>query len=161
MERRHSLLANLGLVSVLLTTSASSMADEIKYSFRVYKSPTCGCCNAWVDHMKDSGYEVSTNHPMDLNAVKRHFGVQQNLSSCHTAVSEDNYIFEGHVPAKFVESFLANPPTGAIGLSVPAMPVGTPGMEVGDKFMPYKVMLMFEDGSSQVFASIGSQREQF
>lgn len=145
--------------SLMALLSISAVADE--HRLTVYKSPTCGCCEAWIDHVKAAGYSVSAQHPQDLNAVKQHFGVQPNFRSCHTAVSEDRFVFEGHVPAKFVEAFLSSPPEGAIGLSVPAMPVGTPGMEMGDKFMPYKVVLLKADGSGSVFAEVNQAADQF
>ena len=83
-----------------------------------------------------------------------------NLRSCHTAVSSQGYAFEGHIPARDSHQFLANPPADGIGLTVPAMPVGSPGMEVGDKFMPYRVLLMKKDGSTEVFASVESAAQQ-
>jgi hypothetical protein len=75
-------------------------------------------------------------------------------------VSSQGYAFEGHIPARYIHQFLANPPADGIGLTVPAMPVGSPGMEVGDKFMPYRVLLMKKDGSTEVFASVESAAQQ-
>jgi len=80
--------------------------------------------------------------------------------SCHTAVSSHGYVFEGHVPARHIKAFLANPPADAIGLAVPGMPLGSPGMEVGSRFDPYEVLLLKKDGSSEVFARVDSPAQQ-
>ena len=75
------------------------------------------------------------------------------MQSCHTGVSADGYFFEGHIPAKFVTAFLANPPENAAGLAVPGMPAGSPGMEMGDRFNPYSVILVKKDGTTEVYAT--------
>ncbi len=127
----------------------------------VYKSPTCGCCGKWVDHMAERGFSLTTHHPTDLYQVKRDKGIALDNQSCHTAVSADGYVFEGHIPARYVQQFLDNPPAGARGLVVPAMPVGSPGMEVEDRFMPYDVLLLKEDGSMEVFVKVTSSQQQY
>jgi len=127
----------------------------------VYKSPTCSCCEKWLDHIDQHGFISKAHNQTDLSAFKTDKGIAPQYRSCHTAVSKDGYVFEGHVPAKFIHQFLANPPAGAIGLSVPAMPIGTPGMEVGDKFMPYKVILLMSDGSYAIYAKLNNYQEQF
>ena len=96
-----------------------------------------------------------------MSDIKEDRGIAPNYRSCHTAESNDGYVFEGHVPAKYIKQFLADVPKDSIGLSVPAMPVGTPGMEVDDRFMPYQILLLKEDGSSSVYAEIASYEEQF
>ncbi|MGB2130858.1 MAG: DUF411 domain-containing protein, partial [Marinobacterium sp.] len=83
------------------------------------------------------------------------------FQSCHTAVSESGYVFEGHVPARLVKQFLANPPEGALGLTAPGMPMGSPGMEMGSRFDPYQVLLMKQDGGYEVYANIERQSEQY
>jgi len=90
----------------------------------------------------------------NLQKVKEQYSIQSKYQSCHTAVSQDGYIFEGHIPSKFIKQFLANPQTDAIGLSVPGMPLGSPGMEVEGRFMPYDVLVLYKDGSSKVFAKV-------
>lgn len=127
----------------------------------VFKSPTCGCCKKWMDHMERQGFVTYGRDIEDMTLVKNKFNIKPNLRSCHTAITRSGYAFEGHVPAKFVKQFLAENHSNAIGLSVPAMPVGSPGMEVGDKFMPYKVMILFSDGTSKVYADVNSYQEQF
>jgi hypothetical protein len=128
---------------------------------KVYKSPTCGCCEKWLDHIDQHGFISEAHNQADLSSFKTNKGIAPQYRSCHTAVSKDGYVFEGHVPAKFIHQFLANPPADAIGLSVPAMPIGTPGMEVADKFMPYKVILLMTDGSYGIYAELNSYQEQF
>lgn len=138
-----------------IPTSKSSMA-----TLTVYKSPTCGCCGGWVDHMKTAGVNVTTIEDADMSAVKNRFQLPGEARSCHTAVY-DNYFFEGHVPPALVKSFLKQPPANAKGLVVPGMPIGSAGMEDGDRFQPYKVWLMRTDGEFEEYAHIESYAEQF
>lgn len=140
-------------------SQAAGAVDQV--ALDVYKSETCGCCQDWIDHMQDQDFGVTTHHPVDLAAEKQKLGVDPRYQSCHTAVSADGYIFEGHIPAKVVNSFLAEKPHGAIGLAVPGMPVGSPGMEVGNRFMPYDVLLLKDDGSTEVYASIETAQAQY
>lgn len=126
----------------------------------VYKSPTCGCCGSWIEHIEKSAFVTKTIHPADLSLEKSQRGIQPMYRSCHTAVSKDGYVFEGHVPAKYIEKFLADKPKGAIGLAVPGMPAGSPGMEMGDMFTPYPVLLLKKDGTSEVYAQINSFEDQ-
>jgi len=127
----------------------------------VYKSPTCGCCIVWISHLEEYGFTATVNHPDDFNSVKKKLGITSRTASCHTAVSEQGYVFEGHVPARYIEAFLAKPPTNAIGLSVPAMPVGSPGMEAGDRFQPYDVLQLNDDGSTSIYASVKTLQQQY
>jgi hypothetical protein len=126
----------------------------------VHKSPTCGCCLGWMTHMDNNGFSTAGNHPETLAQLKLNSGIELRYQSCHTAVSPQGFVFEGHVPAKFVRQFLTNVPDQALGLSVPGMPVGSPGMEVGDKFMPYQVLLLKKDGNHEVFAQVDSAADQ-
>lgn len=123
----------------------------------VYKSPTCGCCVKWMDHLERSGFSTTAH----LGTLDQDFGVPARYGSCHTGVSERGFVFEGHVPARYVRQFLANPPEGALGLSVPAMPVGTPGMEYKDEFNPYDVLLLKKDGTVEVYAAVETYAQQF
>ena len=131
------------------------------HSLEVYKSPTCGCCTGWVDHMNESGFKLNAHDMDNLEPVKQAQGISREMRSCHTAVSKEGFVFEGHVPAKFIKRFLAEKPAGARGLAVPAMPVGTPGMEMGNKFMPYQIRLLKTDGSSEVYAKVSSFEQQY
>ena len=129
-------------------------------SATVYKDANCGCCKEWVNHATDNGMSATAQDVDDVSLFKDRYGVPQQMRSCHTTVTTDGYVFEGHVPAKHMAQFLANPPSDAIGLAVPSMPVGSPGMEYQDKFMPYKVMQLNKDGSTQVYAAIESPAQQ-
>lgn len=118
----------------------------------VYKSPNCGCCKLWVDHMQKSGFKVSVIDTEDLNPIKLKLGVPASLGSCHTAKVGD-YFVEGHVPASDVKRLLAQKPD-ALGISVPGMPMGSPGMEVPTgETQPYSVTLVKKDGSESIFSS--------
>lgn len=118
---------------------------------RVWKSPTCGCCSMWVQHMRDAGFEVQVEDVADVTPIKVEHGVQPPLQSCHTALVE-GYALEGHVPADDVLRLLEERPEVA-GLAVPGMPVGAPGMEMGGRVDPYKVLAFQRDGSSTVWSS--------
>ena len=128
--------------------------------FQIYKSPSCGCCGEWVEHLNSNGFTTAVHHPENLALLKEQRGIGASYQSCHTAVSQEGFVFEGHVPAVVMEAFLAAPPEGAIGLAVPGMPVGSPGMEMGDRFTPYDVVLLLRDGSSEVYRHIASAEEQ-
>ncbi|WP_201558765.1 DUF411 domain-containing protein [Psychrobacter sp. 72-O-c] len=129
-------------------------------SATVYKDANCGCCKEWVGYAEDHGLSTTAHDVADLSVFKDRYGVPQQMRSCHTTVTSDGYVFEGHIPAKYMAQFLENPPGQAIGLAVPSMPVGSPGMEYQDKFMPYKVMQLNNDGSTQVYAAIESPEQQ-
>ena len=121
-------------------------------SVTVYKSPTCGCCKLWVDHLRDAGFDVEVRDKGDVTPHKQRLGVPPRLASCHTAVV-DGYVIEGHVPAEDVRRLLATRPD-VVGLAVPGMPMGSPGMEFGAP-EPYDVIAFGRDGSTRVFASHG------
>ena len=120
----------------------------------VHKSPTCGCCKLWVDHLRKEGFTVEARDVDNLHPIKERVGIPHAMGSCHTA-EVDGYFIEGHVPAEQVKRLLAERPK-AKGLTVPAMPVGSPGMEVASgEVQPYDVLLVAEDGSTSVFAHYG------
>ncbi len=127
----------------------------------VYKDPNCGCCQKWINHIDQNGFQSKVINSQNVNVIKQNKGIRPQYRSCHTAISKQGYVFEGHVPAKFIQQFLSEKPDNTLGLSVPAMPIGTPGMEMGDRFMPYQVLLLKADGSSEVYAVINSYEEQF
>ena len=141
-------------------TNASSSAERSDgtVSLDVYKSQTCGCCKKWVDHVEASGFEAVLHHPADLNKLKADKGISPRYQSCHTAVSNDGYVFEGHIPAHIILQFLADPPQNAIGLSVPDMPVGSPGMEMGNLQDDYDVLLLKQDGDAEVYEHVSAKR---
>lgn len=138
--------------------SSSSLLKNV--SATVYKDANCGCCKEWVGYAKNNGLSATTHDVADVSLFKERYGVPQQMRSCHTTVTTDGFVFEGHVPAKHMAEFLANPPAQAIGLAVPSMPVGSPGMEYQDKFMPYKVMQLNKDGTTEVYAAIETPQQQ-
>lgn len=115
----------------------------------VVKSPTCGCCTAWVRHLRESGFRVRTTDADDLTGTKRELGVPRDLWSCHTA-TVDGYVVEGHVPASDLRRLLEERPA-VEGLAVPGMPVGSPGME-GDSPEAYEVVAFGGEAGRSVFA---------
>ncbi len=117
----------------------------------VYKTPTCGCCAVWVEHLEAAGFAVTVEDVGDIAAVKRREGVPTDLSSCHTAIIGD-YVFEGHIPARVIADFLEEAPELA-GLAVPGMPIGSPGME-GPNPTPYDVVAFDSQGNRGVFERI-------
>lgn len=121
----------------------------------VWKSPTCGCCSAWLRHMRAAGFQLSAIDvgPEQLNAFKRMAGLPESLWSCHTA-RVGRYVIEGHVPAADVHRLLAEAPE-ALGLTVPGMPVGAPGMELDGRRDPFATLLILKDGSTRLFAQHG------
>lgn len=117
----------LGRALLALGIGLSPVAALASGEITVYKSPACGCCSKWVDHLKENGFTVRAEDVRDLNAVKARYGVKPHLASCHTAVV-DGYVVEGHVPAASIRRLLRERPA-VKGLAVPGMPVGSPGME--------------------------------
>jgi len=121
----------------------------------VHRDPSCGCCGAWVEHLRRAGFPVAVVETGDVDAVKRRLGVPADLAACHTA-EVGGYVIEGHVPAGAVRRLLAEKPV-ALGLAVPGMPVGSPGME-GSPPETYEVVL-FGTGGRRTFARYRGDRE--
>ena len=147
------------LIFIIFSVSISSLeqgysSSQNKFSLLVHKTPTCGCCKKWVKHLEANNFSTMIKDHQNLQKVKEQHSIKPKYQSCHTAVSQDGYVFEGHIPSKFIKQFLANPEADAIGLSVPGMPLGSPGMEVEGRFMPYDVLVLFQDGSSKVYAEV-------
>jgi hypothetical protein len=141
------------LLSLLVFGVAPASAADTAASIEVWKSAICECCGAWVKHLEANGFTVKVNaaEPGALASLKRQAGIGDKLASCHTAMI-DGYVIEGHVPATDIERLVVERPQ-AIGLAVPGMPVGSPGMEQGAEFEPYDVLLIKKDGSTETFAS--------
>lgn len=127
-------------------TAATNGAPQLV----VYKSPTCGCCKNWVEHMREHGFAVETRDVTDLAPVKAEHGIGRELESCHTGIV-DGYVIEGHVPADLVAKLLTERPEGVKGLAVPGMPMGSPGME-GLRKESYDVLAIGADGRTSVYA---------
>lgn len=116
----------------------------------VYKSPSCGCCGKWVEHVERHGFKVTTVPTADMMAVKKKLGVPEALASCHTT-KVGNYVVEGHVPAADIKRLLATKPK-VRGIAVAGMPMGSPGMEHGNHREPYATMSFDPSGKAKVFA---------
>ncbi len=116
---------------------------------QVFKTPYCGCCEEWMKHMNENGFKTSVRNLNDVSMVRKSLGIPVQISSCHTA-KIGKYVIEGHVPAADIKQLL-NEKTDALGLAVPGMPSGAPGMET-DNPAPYDTLLVFADGSTRVFA---------
>ncbi|HEY5719416.1 MAG TPA: DUF411 domain-containing protein [Gammaproteobacteria bacterium] len=115
----------------------------------VYRSPSCGCCKGWIDHLRTHGFEVSDVARDDVMPIKQQLGLPAALASCHTAVI-DGYVIEGHVPADDIKRLLAQKPAVA-GLAVPEMPMGPPGMEMGARKDPFAVLSFDRTGNVEAF----------
>lgn len=115
----------------------------------VYKSPTCGCCTAWVEHLEANAFEVTVRDIPDVSPIKARYGVPTSVASCHTGLVE-GYAIEGHVPADLIAKLLKERPR-AVGLAVPGMPMGSPGME-GPRKDRYQVLLIEQGGATRVYA---------
>ena len=135
------------LASLFVLFTSTAMAAE---TIEVWKDPGCGCCTAWVDHLKAAGFSVRTHEVNDMNAARAKNGVPQALGACHTA-RIGGYAIEGHVPAAEIKRLLRERPKAA-GLAVPGMPLGSPGMEA-DRTQPYDVLLFNGNGRTSVFQS--------
>ncbi len=147
MTQAYRLLLSALLVAFLAGCERSAQADAIEIT--VYKSPTCGCCNGWIDHLKAAGFSVSAHDVRDMDRVKSERGVPAKLGSCHTA-EVAGYVVEGHVPPADIHRLLNEKPAVA-GLAVPGMPIGSPGME-GPNPERYEVLQFDKDGDTAVFA---------
>lgn len=141
-------------MSILLISSAHSEPTTID----VKKTATCGCCQAWVDRLKAAGFKVTTENMFmgSLMKFKLDHGISAKHASCHTG-RIGGYTIEGHVPVREINRLLKERPD-AVGLSVPGMPIGSPGMEVGTEREAYTVLLIKRDGSSEVFATYAAKK---
>ena len=145
----HALVFAL-LASLLWASPALAAAEA---SIEVWKSATCKCCINWVKHLEANGFAVTVNaaDPSMLDRIKRQSGIGEKIAACHTA-KIGPYVVEGHVPAPDIKRLVAEQPD-ALGLTVPGMPVGSPGMEQGAETEPYDVLLIKKDGTTEVYAS--------
>ena len=143
-------LAGVGYFSIVYAQRQRTAAAA--GTVEVYKSPTCGCCSNWVEHLQAHGFTVRVTNVDDITAVKEKHRVPAAVESCHTALV-GGYVVEGHVPATDIQRLLKERPAVA-GIGVRGMPIGSPGMEVeGVKPQPYSVLAFDESGQTQVFAS--------
>ncbi|OCQ90445.1 CopG family transcriptional regulator [Nostoc sp. MBR 210] len=157
----HICLSIIIIAVVSITSnSASAIAASIwdnetesysgKQEIIVYRSPSCSCCGDWLEHIQKHGFKIKQDIKTDeIEAIKQKYNLPPEFASCHTAII-DGYVMEGHVPADDIKRFLKQKPQLA-GLAVPAMPVGTPGMEMGDTKQPFSVVAFNKNGDVQVF----------
>ncbi|MCP1727057.1 hypothetical protein J2T60_001022 [Natronospira proteinivora] len=149
-------LIALTVLAALAAMVWSSSGEETDGStlpeMTVYKTPECGCCSLWADHAEQAGFPVTARDVShrELNGKKAEAGLPHGLGSCHTTFV-DGYVIEGHVPIEQVERLLQERPD-ALGLAVPGMPVGSPGMEMGDRQDPYEVVKFDAEGGTEVYA---------
>ncbi|MGI9091297.1 MAG: DUF411 domain-containing protein [Gemmatimonadaceae bacterium] len=135
------------------TPAIVSVTSAVTTPVRVFKDPSCGCCTAWVQHMRDNGFNVTTvDEPSQstMDSIKRAHGVAPSNASCHTAEA-GRYVIEGHVPADIVQRLLKEKPPNVVGLAVPGMVTGSPGMDGPDP-EHYTVIAMMRDGSTRPYA---------
>ncbi len=157
------LIAMFVLVSCSNDSAESVASAQSVAQMDLYKSPTCGCCGIWQEHAQERGFAFTVHHRDndELTLEKLRLGINLRYHSCHTAVAADGSVFEGHVPAYLIHQYLAAKPADSLGLAVPGMPLGSPGMEAGDRLDPYDVLLLKTDGSTEVFASITNLQMQY
>ena len=134
--------------AALAALSPRAFAQETPL-VEVWRSPTCGCCGAWVKHLQENGFATKVHMVDDTSAMRRAMGIPEALGSCHTA-KVGGYAIEGHVPASDIRRLLAQRPK-ARGLAAPGMPAGSPGMDLPNS-PPYEVVLVQEDGKASVYA---------
>jgi hypothetical protein len=150
MKRRvllQAILASASSVTFgapLLAVAGAAAAPVVE----VYKSEGCGCCEGWIEHLKANGFKVNAQNVASPSDYREKFGIPKELGSCHTGLVQ-GYALEGHVPASEIKRLLAERPK-AIGLAVPSMPLGSPGME-GDRSDPYDVFLVQADGRRSIY----------
>jgi|SRR5471032_838013 len=151
-SRRLLVLASVMLASAAGFSAAGAQQKSSASKVVVYKSPTCGCCKAWVEHLQANGFQVDAHDVDDarLQAIETEAGVTNDIASCHTA-KIGGYVVEGHVPAADIQRMLKTRPP-ITGISAPGMPMGSPGMEQGSRKDPYNVMAFTKDGRRTVFA---------
>lgn len=150
-NRRRALA--LGAVALGAGLAWGAQAVTPKPVVQVWKDPNCGCCKDWMAHLEREGFQV-VGIDKGNTAARAALGMPQKLGSCHTAQVQ-GYVIEGHVPASDIKRLLADKPK-ALGLAVPGMPIGSPGMdgpEYGGRRDAYQVLLVQKDGSTQVFNS--------
>ena len=137
-------------IAFLLALLAGAFTVAQAAEVVVYKSPTCGCCNKWVDHLRENGFSVKTQDVADTGPYKVRAGITPALASCHTAFV-DGYAIEGHVPADDIKRLLKERPK-VQGLTVPGMPIGSPGMEQGSHKDKYEVLIFDKSGKTGVYS---------
>jgi hypothetical protein len=151
ISRRESLRALLAAAAAVAARPADRLfAGLVKPVMEVRKDPGCGCCDLWADHMRAAGFTLEVTEDPNRRQWKARIGIPADFETCHTGVVE-GYVVDGHVPADLVTKMLGEKPAFR-GLAVPGMPVGSPGMEVGNRKDPYDVLAFTADGKRSVYA---------
>lgn len=151
MTRRDWMTAVVKGMAIVAVLPPVARGESVPIVLTIYKDPSCGCCGKWVEHLTANGYKPKVVDRTDMDAFKTELGVPQALRSCHTAVFGPFWI-EGHVPAADMRKLMATHPAGVVGLAVPGMPLGSPGMENGRRDK-YDVIALHSGGKTSVFAS--------
>jgi hypothetical protein len=149
IDRCDFIAAALAALAVIVPAGATAAPVPVE----VWKAPTCGCCKDWISHLESNGFKVKV-HDTGNTAARSRLGIPMRLGSCHTAQVE-GYVIEGHVPAREIQRLLSERPS-AVGLAVPGMPIGSPGMDgpvYGTRKDPYDVLLVRKDGSTTSYQS--------
>ena len=144
-------ILTISFIACTMAARAESIETNKPIDIVVYRSPSCECCGKWLEHLKNNNFNVKDILTEDVQAVKQKYGISAAMSSCHTSIV-DGYIVEGHVPANDIINLLKTKPK-IVGISVPGMPMGTPGMEMGGKKDAYKVMSFDKENDYKVFNS--------
>jgi hypothetical protein len=152
ISRRDWLRITAGGLALGGTSATRLLALTPAKEATVYKDAGCGCCKKWVEHMQKNGWTVTAHDVPDVGVYKKRYGVPDALESCHTAIVTSGYVIEGHVPADLIDKLVAQHPADIVGLAVPGMPSGTPGMETG-RVEKYDVLAFNKAGKTKVFAS--------
>ncbi len=137
-----------GIYANLNASGADSLNSQ-ELEITAYRSPNCGCCVGWLDHLEEAGFQVTDQVTENIQTVKGEHNVPRDLSACHTAVIGD-YVVEGHIPASDIKRLLVEQPD-VDGIAVPGMPIGSPGMESGDIQEPYNVYTFTENGNTEIY----------
>lgn len=129
-------------------------------AFTVHQSPTCGCCHLWMEYAEPHGLALTSEFPTSMETVFTEHNVPRELQSCHLAVNAAGVMVIGHMPVRFIGEFLKARTEDEIAISVPGMPIGSPGMESGNDFEPYDVLVLSSDGSTRVLAHVATAADQ-
>ncbi|HEY8326900.1 MAG TPA: DUF411 domain-containing protein [Rhodanobacter sp.] len=151
LRHRRAMLKAFAGYAAIAVTLRNADAQPRRALVQVWKDPSCNCCQDWVTHLEQNGFDVRVM-ASDRAGIEARPGVLQQYASCHTGLV-DGYAIEGHVPARDIQRLLRARPA-AVGLAVPGMPVGSPGMDgavYGGRRDPYDVLLILKDGSSRIF----------
>ena len=155
VDRLHDdrTIAQLSSPTTPIANASDSTPTTEALNITVYRTPTCGCCQGWVDYLQQNNFEVTdiVKPEAEIQAIRQQYDLPEQLNSCHTA-EINGYLVEGHIFAQDIRQLIARKPDIA-GIAVPGMPIGTPGMEMGDRKQSFDVLGFKQDGQIEVFNS--------